>query len=217
MNRFGINNFKSILINSEIIAKKWPESPSFTWISERTLFVATDGSCINNGQKNAVASWGFIPYVGGSLSDGSLGDQVLVDNGINKGLVSISSKSEQYLGASIHTNNTGELTALGRSFRWAYTFLAANNVYNSVIFLSDSTYSLNGILGLQAANENASLIGSVSAELDRINRMVGIKIAFVKVKGHSNHKWNVLVDLLAKSALPLLPSKPPTTRSNRIL
>jgi hypothetical protein len=76
-----------------------------------------------------------------------LGDQVLVDIGINKGLVSISSKSDQYLRASIHTNNTGELTALGRSFCWAYTFLFANNVYDSVIFLSDSTYSLNGIFG----------------------------------------------------------------------
>jgi len=207
MNRFRNENFKSIINFSQaaLDGSFWPEFPVIPWLSAKTLFVVTDGSCVNNGFPNATASWGFIPYAGGSLLDSSLGSQVVLNNsGLNKGLVSVDSKDVGYLGAKIHSNNTGEVTALCHAFRWVFDYVNGFNGFDSVIFLSDSTYALNGILGLHSGKENLSLVESSSAELDRLQRKI-VNIAFLKVKAHSKHKWNELVDVLAKSVLPLVP------------
>ena len=115
MNRFRNENFKSIINFSQVAldGSFWPEFPVIPWLSAKTLFVVTDGSCVNNGFPSATASWGFIPYSGGSLLDSSLGAQVVLNNsGLNKGLVSVDSNDVGYLGAKIHSNNTGEVTAL---------------------------------------------------------------------------------------------------------
>ena len=72
-----------------------------------------------------------------------------------KGQVQISKASPTFVGAIRHTNNTGELTALGEALRWL--LYESDNKNTHVILRPDSEYAMGVALGDNTPRENREL------------------------------------------------------------
>ena len=75
-----------------------------------------DGSCLDNVNvdKNTEAGWGFL-VVKGDLPLGKGKGEIIHEE---NGLVITNSNSEDYFGAEVGSNNTGELSAIAHALRW---------------------------------------------------------------------------------------------------
>jgi ribonuclease HI len=91
------------------------------------------------------------------------------------------------------TNNVAELTAILRGLQ------LVKNKHKLVKIYSDSSYSLNSIVGNYNGRKNRELIEQIVNYVKNYPE----KIIFVKVKGHNKLLFNEMADSIASSLLQL--------------
>lgn len=109
------------------------------------------------------------------------------------GPVVIRAGAAGFMGAEVTSNNTAELSGIGH----ALLYLLENcPAVPSVVIRYDSEYAANSVLGVFNGEKNKQMIAHIRGLLARVRTQQ--RVFFSKVKGHSGHEWNELVDRLAK-------------------
>jgi len=141
-----------------------------------TLNIYTDGSCLNNGSEFAVGGWAAV-----------------IES--NKRQLRISSGCEQT------TSNRMELTAVIEGLK------AIKNDELDVVIHTDSAYVLNGCTSWLPNWKRNNWVGSNKKQIENLDLWKKLDqelqkraVSFVKVKAHSGHPQNELVDRLANRA-----------------
>ena len=111
------------------------------------------------------------------------------------GPVTTCKQSPTWIGATEHTNNTAELTALAELLRWLIN--DAPSPQHRILLRPDSEYAMGIALGDVTPRENLELSRVVQTLYRCLREARGGKVGWSHVKGHSGHKWNDLVDELA--------------------
>jgi ribonuclease HI len=143
------------------------------------LYFYTDGSCVGNDGTNP-SGWGYCCVM----------NEILL---LEKcGRVKVNPQDNDFMGAEITTNNTGELTAIGQVFK----IILELDLKPDIIIKTDSVYSINCIEENYKINKNVELINYI-IELKKRAEFNGRKIKLEYIKAHSGHKWNEFVDKLA--------------------
>lgn len=139
--------------------------------------IYTDGS--SNGRSNSPGGWGIV---------------VVKDD------VEI---YRLYGGEKATTNNRMELMAVIKAMEAGLQFSSTPVISAPIIIYSDSQYAINITLGKWSANKNFDLVEKARDMYFLINYVDSFgdhcgPLAIRWIKGHSGHKWNDLVDKLAK-------------------
>eukprot|EP00597_Dinobryon_sp_UTEXLB2267_P017622 CAMPEP_0201113684 /NCGR_PEP_ID=MMETSP0812-20130820/77978_1 /ASSEMBLY_ACC=CAM_ASM_000668 /TAXON_ID=98059 /ORGANISM="Dinobryon sp., Strain UTEXLB2267" /LENGTH=225 /DNA_ID=CAMNT_0047377237 /DNA_START=478 /DNA_END=1155 /DNA_ORIENTATION=+ len=160
-----------------------------------TLHVYTDGSCIgNNDVQNSFcpAGWGIVLV----SNDPDSGKWVIQQQLF--GPVVLDEWSPFSLGATVGSNNTGELSAIGETLIWIRDNHEATKQYTDVVIHYDSFYAAKSITGEFNGNKNKELYLNIRKIFQQLKvERSNLNISFEHVKGHSNNKWNDLADKLA--------------------
>ena len=116
-----------------------------------------------------------------------------------------------YLGATVTSNNTGELSAIGEAIIW----LKENfHLYPKYFFiLYDSEYAAKSVQGIFNGEKNKDIITEIRKLYKEMNEKIQEQsfsmkapftgttyprgISFLHIKAHANHYWNELADQLA--------------------
>ena len=106
------------------------------------------------------------------------------------GPVITDSTSRTFMGATRHSNNTGELTAIGESLNW----IIAHNITTPVNIWSDSEYAIACCMGTNSPVQNIHLIH----HLQELYGIVQKNVTLYHIKAHTGHKYNERADCLAK-------------------
>ena len=185
-----------------------------------SLHIYTDGSCnMNNNinRMNRTAGWGVAMYMEHYIPGGpAVNTFSLVEL---FGPVVTDSKSPFFMGASRHTNNTGELTAFGEAIIWLMSNWnqlceSTSTPLKNIVFHSDSDYAINAIIGTYRGSTNADLYSHIQKLLREFKlslqssnfvrndlphaRILIPTISIRKVKAHSGIKGNEKADNLAE-------------------
>lgn len=134
----------------------------------KTIEIYCDGSALNNGCKNSIASYGIV--------------MLLIENGSIIG-------GKQYSGLCEpvnSTNNYAEITAALVGLEKIRDKTIPVKVY------SDSQYLVQTINSNWSINANKELWEKLFYEIRTFD-----SIEFIKVKGHSGNKYNEIADNLA--------------------
>ncbi len=169
-------------------------------------YIYFDGSCGENRNvtSETPAGWGFCVVSG--------------DNGIGRGhgeivneksgAVVTSPLEEGYIGASVGSNNTAELSAFAHSLIW----ILKNHVSGKIVVRGDSEYAMNIGSGKWKAKANKVLAKRVRTLWEEVES--SFDISTEHVRAHEGHRWNERADHLAframkeESPLPLQFWKP---------
>lgn len=108
------------------------------------------------------------------------------------GPVIIRATRQDYVGAEVKPNNTGELTAILKSLIWLRDYEGTDR---PAIIFYDSTYAANIARGRCKNNKNKTRANNTQTLLNSIAKTRNIE--FVNVKGHSGNRWNDYADKLA--------------------
>ena len=111
------------------------------------------------------------------------------------GAVETRKKSPIWRGAKHHTNNTGELTALGEGLRWLANAERAHEQWG--IIRPDSEYAIGVAVGDIRMEENIELGEWVKQMYRKAKEKWNGRLKWAHVKAHANHKWNEKADGLA--------------------
>jgi len=161
--------------------------------SDGTIVVYTDGACPGNTNVHSnswPAGWGAVVVEGGD-EDLDLDATVIAELW---GPVVVDETSERWLGATVTSNNTGELSAVAEALIWLHEN-HNENAPRDIHIRSDSKYALGICAGKMKPTANLEL----SRKVHRLYRDLVLKVnlRLSHVKGHSNHKWNDKADELA--------------------
>ena len=137
------------------------------------------------------AGFGFVAVTGGGGSE----DKEARALAICRGQVQTDPHSPAYIGAVGHTNNTGELSALGEAIRWLLE--EDPDKSRSILLRPDSEYAMGVAIGDNTPSANKKLAEWVVRMYGALKRQRKGKVRWLHVKGHSEHKWNDVVDNLA--------------------
>ena len=189
-----------------------------------SLHIYTDGSCSMNtaSRLNRVAGWGVAIYMTQTNIIGTT-DHVTTteESSLTElfGSVVTDSKSPFFLGAALHTNNTGELTALGEAIiwlisNWKQLCTSISTPLKNVVIHSDSNYAINAIIGTESGPSNVQLYSHIRQLLREFKQSLqpynlagnGLSSAPIKaptfsirkVKAHAGIKGNEKADILAQ-------------------
>ena len=159
----------------------------------KDIIIYTDGACKYNPGPGGYAA--IIAYEKETITD---------ENNIVKKIVS---------GSKETTNNIMELTAIMKDLEYVYKVLSKpENISKvskekplNIILYSDSQYSLSGILEWHINWEkknyknvkNEALWKELLEYKKLLEKIEGINLKFLKVKGHSGDTYNEMVDKLA--------------------
>jgi ribonuclease HI len=222
-NLLALGNMSSNDSSSAIAYASSPNGVSVLNGSFETVTCFTDGSCDENRNvsmnKNNKSGWGFV-IINGCCDVPIVGQKILFES---FGAVVTDSSDPLFLGATLHSNNIGELSALGNLFAFLLPKLesilkdAVHNV--DLVIRTDSQICENLIKSKINNSKNNKIVVKKIRELYSNLVSLGIKgfqgkvakVSWQHVKGHSGNKWNDYVDVLAKqgaaSCVRLLPSK----------
>lgn len=180
---------KIILMNKE---SNYIISPFFS------LYV--DGSCLDNVNvdENTEAGWGFL-VVKGDLPLGKGKGEIIHED---YGLVITDSKTKDYFGAKVGSNNTGELSAIAHALRW----LLINTGNEKVEICTDSMYAGNIASGNWKAKANKELATKVQSLWNEVETKQ--TLTWRHVRAHRGHKWNERADHLAIRAVQKMTPEP---------
>ena len=161
------------------------ESPEYS--------IYVDGSCLENMNvsKNTLAAWGMVVVKGDSQLGKGKGEIIFE----NSGLVITNPDSDEYFGAEVGSNNTGELSAIAHALRW----LLINDGESVVEICTDSTYAGNVASSSWKAKANKKLAKSVQDLWEEVS--LKQKLTWRHVRAHRGHKWNERADHLAIRAV----------------
>ena len=106
-------------------------------MSDRALYVYVDGSCEENRNvtSKTPAGWGFCVITGDSGIGKGGGDVVFE----RSGPVVTEESEDDFLGATVGSNNTAELSAIAHALRWLLTEGGSRDI----VLRGDSQYALN--------------------------------------------------------------------------
>ena len=170
----------------------------------------------NVNRLNRAAGWGVAMYLEHCIPEGPADESSLIEL---FGPVVTDSKSPFFMGASRHTNNTGELTAFGEAIiwlksNWIRLCESTSTPLRKIVFHSDSDYAINAIIGTYRGSINSDLYSHIQqllrdfklslqpSNLDRNGlprALISIpSISIRKVKAHSGIKGNEKADKLAE-------------------
>eukprot|EP00439_Symbiodinium_sp_Y106_P076520 s645_g15.t1 len=105
------------------------------------------------------------------------------------GPVVASSDHTAYVGATVGSNNTGEVTAIVEAL-----LLAVEHEYTHATVHTDSLWARNVILGKWKARTNKALVQTAR----RLLRRMGVRVHIEWIKAHAGHVGNEKADKLAK-------------------
>ena len=148
----------------------------------------TDGGCAAG-----MAGWAWNLLHGG---DGDA-DVDACEVAVGYGPVVIEAGHPAFIGASKHTNNTGELSAAAELLR----ALLEEDVQprgSRGIIRPDSQLTMTVMLGRAASTENVELAAVVRSRWLQLKERHGENLTLRHVKGHSGHVQNDRVDMLAE-------------------
>lgn len=153
------------------------------------LAIYVDGSCQNNQNIGAdtLAGWGVV-ILSGDHGTGSAEGEVLAEL---SGRVITVEGDEDWLGAEVGSNNTGELTGIAQALRW----LLSEGGDSPAIIRCDSQYALNIAQANWRAKANKKLakrVQSLWSEVASLRSLTG-----KHVHAHRGHHWNERADHLA--------------------
>ena len=94
-----------------------------------------------------------------------------------------------YIGATVGSNNTGELTAIAEAL-----LVAIEHEYTHVTIHTDSLWARNVISGLWKAKTNKALVHTAK----RLVKRMGLQVQIHWIKGHAGHAGNEKADRLAE-------------------
>ena len=151
--------------------------------------VFTDGSCLGNQNvdENTPAAWAVVVVTG--------------DTGLGRGsgelheefadIVVTDEANENYIGATVGSNNTAELSGFAAALRW----LLVEGGADAAIIRADSQYAGNLACGAWKAKANRELVAHVQALWDAVSELR--TLSWEHVKAHRGHRWNERADHLA--------------------
>ena len=150
-----------------------PEQPS----QPLRITFYTDGSG-SRGKCSATtpAGWGWCAPQGENWLEAS-------------GPVITSPDHTAYIGATVGSNNTGELTAIAEAL-----LFAIEHEYTHVTIHTDSLWARNVISGLWKAKTNKTLVHTAK----RLAKRMGLHVQINWIKGHAGHEGNEKADRLAE-------------------
>lgn len=185
----------------------WPCGFSGLNYPSLNIEIYTDGSCLGNNNvaaKKCPAGWGFLAVPLSRLSSSSEPTRVLFEM---FGPVVLDARSPYFIGATVGSNNTGELSAMVEALLWLQAledeYGAATTVEaaGKVIIRGDSTYAMKSISGEFNGAKNKELIHMARNALRRLQetrtRRGAPAVQFQHVKGHSDDVFNDRADVLA--------------------
>ena len=157
--------------------------------SDGLLMAYIDGSCLENKHVNAQtpASWSVVIVTG----DNELGKGTGTIMTEFFGRVQTNPDADDFIGAEVGSNNTGELTAMAEALRW----LLKHNEEREVLVRTDSTYAGNIASGHWRARANLKLASHVQALWNEVSSICQLK--WKHVRAHKGHRWNERADHLA--------------------
>eukprot|EP01036_Dinobryon_divergens_P022700 gene22700-30982_t len=165
---------------------------NFTVDCDRTVHIYTDGSCIGNQNVKVSfcpAGWGVV-IATRAAENWKILEELY-------GPVVLEKTSPYFLGATVGSNNTGELSAIGEALLW----LENNNdpaEYPAAVIHYDSEYAAKSVTGEFNGPKNRTLYLNIRDIFHRLTvNPERMRIAFEHVKGHSNDRWNDRADKLA--------------------
>ena len=170
-------------VKNSVGTKRKVSSPS----SVVQLAIYTDGACKGNNyvhSRQAPAGWG-----------------VVVSNEIDRetilelyGPVVLDRASPFYMNATVGSNNTAELSAIGEALLWLRDY--RQDYVGAVAIRYDSDYAAKSVQGIFNGQKNAELIAYIRGVLREVlNR--GGELKWEHVKGHSGDELNDRADHLA--------------------
>ena len=170
--------------------------------------IYTDGS-MRTKQQNAKAGWAFIVVaneIEPSTGNASLTNETRRTTGADSlvigaacGRVQTMPGEAGYEGATRHTNNTGELTAMLRALQEE---LSVDESDGAVEICSDSTYAIGVATGKYAARKsNVELARRVARAYGALCKKRGAEnVAVTHVRAHTRIAGNEAADRLAKKS-----------------
>lgn len=160
------------------------------------LFVYTDGSCINNGRKNAVGGYGIYFGEGDSRN------------------------VSQRLEVSTPTNNIAELTAIFETYKIIETDILNNK---KIVIVTDSTYCITCLSCYGKRNYNKNWVDDIKNK-ELVKKTYELykditNVSFVHIKAHTEKTdihsiGNFNADKLANDSLGI--NKSPSNEQDRI-
>ena len=159
-----------------------PTAPSSGWI------LNTDGSGPKTPQ--GYAGWGVAIW-----SANEQGPQSTLPTVELFGPVPLQPWDVRWLGATVASNNTGELTAMAEALLWLDQEAPGDPTIPALIRF-DSTYAFEVVTGRAVATENTELVSNIQTIL--LSASSKRNIEWAKVKGHSNDNGNDYADKLAE-------------------
>jgi ribonuclease HI len=171
---------------------------------------------------NRLAGWGVAIYM---MHNASNNCTDIVSPAAESSLIDLfgpvitDSNSPFFLGAALHTNNTGELTALGEAIIWLISNWKplCESIYTplkNIVIHSDSNYAINAIIGTESGPSNIQLYSRIRQLLLEFKHslqpynlaengvssipMTAPTFSIRKVKAHAGIKGNEKADVLAQ-------------------
>lgn len=155
-------------------------------------FLYVDGSCLGNVNVDSrtPAGWGLVVVVG-DTGRGKGSGELLEER---FGPVVTDPSNEDFLGAEVGSNNTGELTAFANALKW----VLSHEKDCEYVIRTDSTYAGNIADGTWKAKANLALVENVRV-LWREAKSIR-QVSWNHVRAHRGHRWNERADHLASKA-----------------
>ena len=182
-------------------------------VREGELALFTDGACKGNAHaatRSCPAGWG-VAVVKDIPAGSTRGGSVLAEL---YGPVVLDASSLSFLGATVGSNNTGELSGICRALGWLSSqAVGASPPLPPAVICYDSEYAAMQTQGLWRAKKNKALIQRAQATLAEARR--SREVRFLHIKGHSGHVWNDKADALANRGAAGLSSDGSSTRRSR--
>ena len=156
------------------------------------IHLYVDGSCLGNQNVDSQtpAGWGLV-IVTGDTGLGKGSGELIEEK---SGKVITDASDEDFIGAEIGSNNTGELSAFAHALRW----ILSRDGAGEYIIRTDSNYAGNITDGTWNAKANLALVLRVRALWDEVQKVNGVK--WNHVRAHRGHRWNERADHLAARA-----------------
>ena len=182
-------------------------------VHEGELALFTDGACKGNAHaatRVQPAGWG-VAVVEGIPAGSTRGGSVLSEL---YGPVVLEARSPSFLGATVGSNNTGELSGICMALGWLSSqAVGASPPLPPAVICYDSEYAAMQTQGLWRAKKNKALIRRAQAALAEARR--SREVRFLHIKGHSGHVWNDKADALANRGAAGLSSNGSRKRRSR--
>ena len=183
------------------------QSDSRTSQRQLNRWVPDEGSRVATGEDTtAYCDGAYNQDSGGGLWKGGFGytilrggdgreDALAIVVARGMGGVTTDQAAPVFLGATHHTNNTAELTALAEAMRWLID--VDPEPYKSVLLRPDSQYAMGVAIGDISPKANDELAQNTRMLFQQLHTQRRGKARWAHVKGHSDNIWNDDVDALA--------------------